>query len=1015
MKLIVVGKLKGISARALTDNFKVNSTPKFRKKLDLPKKRFPSLKIGYSEFVASFEKYPSQTISNLKFFTSIAFLILTTSLLPFGSFAQRTETMLLSGLDKDHTVDWDFYCTSGRNSRKWTRIPVPSNWELHGFGHYNHGTEKNKSEEKGIYKHEFQVKPDWKMKKVFIVFEGSMTDTKVKINGKLAGPVHQGGYYRFKYEIGPLLKYGTKNMLEVEVAKASTDSSVNQAERETDNWVFGGIFRPVYLEVVPEIFIKQVLVISSEQNPKQYLASCELSGMAAGFTSNAQLLDSKFKRIGKPVEGEFEKEGQSVGFKFYPNEEYSSIQIWNPENPVLYWVEFTLEKDGRPYHKVLQRFGFRKVDFREKDGFYLDGTKVRFKGVNYHTFWPDAGRCSSKERSIADVLLMKSMNMNAVRMNSFPPDPHFLEVCDSLGLFVVEELAGSRKNYSAEAGKKLVNEMVIRDVNHPSIVAWGNRDVQGSGTQLDDEFTQLDPQFRTVIHPGSIRNNIDAQHYKDFGCCIGSQMHGHHVWMPTEFLHGLYDGGLGAGLEDYWTKMRNDPLCAGGFLFELADEGVVRKDRHDSLDVKSGISSNGIVGPYHEKEASYYAIQDIWSPIDVQLSTGFREYSLAFTNNFLFTDLKGFEVQIFGLKWEFFSEDDDLEKIVPYPIDTFSITSCLPGRSVWMDFRLFSTMENGKTRRIKDFDQSPNYYRKVLVRIFDTNKNLVIEKTIRSRPFVNSHFSNCIIHEDVLINPFIFRNQDSFQTLITQTDSVIVSKGKPEIEVWNKKSGKLMYTGPDLAEGNTNSTSFESHWDPKFQGRYVFKWKGKENLVEQTISFNIADSAFHFDVSYLAKGSQPFAGVTFDWKPEKIDSVEWVGNGPNRVWQNRRRGVNFGYWKKAFNETKTGLNWNYPEWAGYHEDVRWCRFKTTSGTLLLVMEDTDLFVRWGTPKWPVSGSGFIQPPFPPGDLSVLHSIPPVGNKMQSADGTGPQGQQNFISIDSHPEPIHLRFWLRTEP
>jgi beta-galactosidase/beta-glucuronidase len=172
------------------------------------------------------------------------------------SFGQETETQLLSGWDKDHTVDWDFYCTGGRNSGKWTKIPVPSNWELKGFGTYNYGREKVKSDEKGLYKYQFKLKPEWKKKRVFIVFEGSMTDTKVKINGKLAGPVHQGVFYRFKYEIGKLLDFKGKNLLEVEVAKKSADTSVNRAERDAYYWVFGGIYRPVYLEAVPEVFIE---------------------------------------------------------------------------------------------------------------------------------------------------------------------------------------------------------------------------------------------------------------------------------------------------------------------------------------------------------------------------------------------------------------------------------------------------------------------------------------------------------------------------------------------------------------------------------------------------------------------------------------------------------------------------------------------------------------------------------------------------------------------------------------
>jgi hypothetical protein len=216
-----------------------------------------------------------------------------------------------------------------------------------------------------------------------------------------------------------------------------------------------------------------------------------------------------------------------------------------------------------------------------------------------------------------------------------------------------------------------------------------------------------------------------------------------------------------------------------------------------------------------------------------------------------------------------------------------------------------------------------------------------------------------------------------------------------------------------MASGKSKAKGFESKWNPE-KGCYELNWKGAASLRNQTIEV-YPDGKIYFDIAYQLEDSHPFAGVTFDWKPEKIDSVEWVGNGPYRVWQNRRRGMNFGYWKKAYNETQTGLSWNYPEWAGYHEDVRWCRFKTSAGNLLLVMEDPDLYVRWGTPKWPSNAWCHAhKPPFPPGELSISHSIPPIGNEFHPAEGTGPQGKNSFMSFISHTEQPRLRFWMRAE-
>src|SRR5829696_9384619 len=100
--------------------------------------------------------------------------------------AQQTEIKYLSGTGSDNTVNWQFFCTGGMNAGKWTTIPVPSCWELQGFGKYDYGFAKDsiRGKEQGLYKFEFTVPASWKAKKINIVFEGSMTDTEVKINGK---------------------------------------------------------------------------------------------------------------------------------------------------------------------------------------------------------------------------------------------------------------------------------------------------------------------------------------------------------------------------------------------------------------------------------------------------------------------------------------------------------------------------------------------------------------------------------------------------------------------------------------------------------------------------------------------------------------------------------------------------------------------------------------------------------------------------------------------------------------
>src|SRR2546422_699742 len=140
-------------------------------------------------------------------------LLLNTLLISCFALAQP-QVQYLSGADNKNTATWDFYCTGGRNSGKWTKIQVPAHWEQQGFGAYNYGRDyktygKNFrfADEQGLYKYQFSVPAGWKGKEIFIVFEGSMTDTEVKLNGKSAGTKHQGAFYRFKYNISDKIDF----------------------------------------------------------------------------------------------------------------------------------------------------------------------------------------------------------------------------------------------------------------------------------------------------------------------------------------------------------------------------------------------------------------------------------------------------------------------------------------------------------------------------------------------------------------------------------------------------------------------------------------------------------------------------------------------------------------------------------------------------------------------------------------------------------------------------------------
>ena len=380
--------------------------------------------------------------------------------------AQQTRVLYLSGTGADDTRTWQFRISDGAGSGRWSTIEVPSQWELQGFGEYNYGRMgapgKMPLDEYGEYRYNFRVPAAWRGQDVRIVFEGAMTDTEVRINGRSAGPVHQGGFYRFSYDVTGLLKYGGTNKLEVTVRKESANASVNNAERHADWWNFGGIYRPVYLTATAPEHIAHWAVdaradgsmtvdLETEQAPEGASVCYSLRPLTAPAGS--------FSSITRPLAARHALQ-------------WDGVAPWECEHPCLYVLKLELlSPAGKVLHEVTQRVGFRTVDFRPQDGLYVNDVKVVLKGVNRHVFHPESGRCSSPAISRSDAALVKEMNMNAIRSH-YPPDTHFLDACDSLGIFYLDELAGWHGRYDDEVGPGLVEEMVKRDVNHPCVILW---------------------------------------------------------------------------------------------------------------------------------------------------------------------------------------------------------------------------------------------------------------------------------------------------------------------------------------------------------------------------------------------------------------------------------------------------------------------------------------------------------------------------------------------------------------
>ena len=362
----------------------------------------------------------------------------------------ETERQYLSGHGADDLVQWDFRCTDGRNSGQWTKIGVPSCWELQGFGTYQYGmrfygkaTPEGIADEKGHYRTTFQLPEAWRGRQILLTFEAVFTDARVTINGRKAGSgLHQGGFTRFQFDVSDRVFFGKKaNRLEVEVSKESADPQVNLAERRADYWNFGGIWRPVFIVAKPVLNIQRIAIDAKADGRMR--AEVNLNRAVPGSTVGVEIVDEGGKTIAHSNRFAVGSDHTLIDFMV------SHPRLWNAEQPYRYTAVFSLrDSGGRLLHVERQKFGFRTIEYRHtyngdaEDGVFINGKKVIFKGVNRHSFRPETGRTLSKAKNIEDVKLIKSMNMNAVRLSHYPADPEFLDACDSLGLYVECELPG---------------------------------------------------------------------------------------------------------------------------------------------------------------------------------------------------------------------------------------------------------------------------------------------------------------------------------------------------------------------------------------------------------------------------------------------------------------------------------------------------------------------------------------------------------------------------------------------
>ena len=888
-------------------------------------------------------------------------------------------------------VQWDFFCSDGHNSGKWTKIGVPSCWELQGFGTYQYGmrfygkaTPEGIANETGKYKHEFTLPKEWNGRQIQLVFEAAFTEIRVQINGRKAGSgTYQGGFTRHTIDVSDRVFFGQKkNRLEVEVLKESTNPQVNLAERRADYWNFGGIWRPVFIISKPAKNIQRVAI--DAKGDGHFMADVFLNRAVPNSSVSVDIFDAKGTKVAKEQTFPVASDQAKVDFNT------KGIKAWNAEQPHLYTAIFTLkDTQGNTLHVERQKFGFRTIEYRhqyagnKEDGLFINGQKVIVKGVNRHSFRPETGRTLSKQKNIEDVLLIKSMNMNAVRLSHYPADPEFLDACDSLGLYVECEQPGWHWAHETITGSKIVEEMVLRDVNHPSIIFWSNGNEGGFNYELEEFFTKNDPQKRVVLYPWANRNGFETKHYRSWGE-TSEYMRQKEIFMPTEFLHGLYDGGHGAGLRDYWRLMMSNPRCAGGFLWDLMDQGVVRTDQNGIIDCVGNFGADGIVGPHMEKEGSFYTIREVWSPVQWKyLDSG----KITIENCYNFINLKDCKFTYKLLQMPDYGKTD--VKVIKE--GKFESPDAAPGQRVQLAL----------PRNYLEADA-------IQLTAIDPNGQEIFTWSYKFRMRVGN------------LNRKALRENTQQYTYTEDGDQLLVKNDNRQY-TFSKKTGMLMgvsvdgkkisfSNGPRFVAAKRSDRSddgFYNHDDKQAekkktlyteyadQGAFAGFTFSDSTLVanyqhgslEKVTWRFLQDGGAYMDVDYYFNGVVDLLGVCFDYPEQMVKRKTWVGKGPYRVWQNRMEGPQYGLWSNDYNDPIPGETFEYPEFKGYFSNVSWMKLKTTEGQLGI--EGINLKVGVYTPR---DGRDHILYTLPETGIAILRAIPAVRNKVNTTDLNGPSAQ-----------------------
>ena len=612
----------------------------------------------------------------------------------------------------------DFYKTSYDVSG-WKEIPVPSNWEMHGYGTpiYTNITypirnnppfiqgQRGYTVEKepnavGSYRREFALPADWKDKEVFIHFDGIYSAAYVWINGKKVG-YSQGSSNDAEFRITPYVKAGN-NTVAVEVYRWCDGSFLE----DQDMFRLSGIHRDVYLVASPKVRLRDIH-LTSQISDRLDKAELKVKTDVHNYGKKVQEATVRVSLLnteGKPVSSFIIPTGKITGGQENVCEGTTTIRdprLWSAETPSLYTVQLELlDAAGNVLEATSQQYGFRKIEIRNNK-VYINNALILFKGANRHDIHPQFGKAVPVESMIEDILLFKRFNLNTIRTSHYPNDPKMYALYDYYGLYVMDEAdiechgnmsLSNRESWEGAYVDRMVR-MVERDKNHPSVIFWSMGNESGGGRNFEATYQAAKAIDDRYIHYEGMNDvaDMDSRMYPSIESMIEQdEQPRNKPYFLCEYAHAM--GNAIGNLEEYWDYIEHhSKRMIGGCIWDWVDQGINMPgqpadhyyfggsfgDRPNDND----FCCNGIVTADRQVTPKLWEVKKVYQYITLEPNA---ENSIGVRNRYAFLNLHDFNLRYVILK-----------DGVPIAEEEFSLPDGKPGehRAVQIPYSRYLTSE----------------------------------------------------------------------------------------------------------------------------------------------------------------------------------------------------------------------------------------------------------------------------------------------------------------------------------